>query len=240
MTRTTVSTDMLKDGAITTAKLAASALSADAAGRAKMADGFLSADAAGLAKMADGYVTLAKLAAAVVALFPTTGDERLTWKTVADAGWIMLNDGTIGSAASGATTRANADTEALFTLWWNNCADAQCPVSTGRGASAAADFAANKTLKTPLALGRMLAIAGAGAGLTSRVLGLAIGAETHTLSIAEMPAHTHTTVDGAAGGSGPGDGANVMGNTETTSSTGGDGAHNNMSPSGFRNVMVKL
>src|SRR2546429_363610 len=59
------------DGAVTTAKLADGALSADAPGRAKMADGFvitaklldgaLSADATGRAKMADGFVTAVKL-----------------------------------------------------------------------------------------------------------------------------------------------------------------------------------
>lgn len=92
----------------------------------------------------------------------STGDAKLTWKATADAGWVMANDGTIGNASSGGTTRANADTSALFALLWDNIADAWAPVSGGRGASAAADFAANKTIRLPRTLGR--AIAGAGTG----------------------------------------------------------------------------
>jgi hypothetical protein len=53
----------VKDGGISTAKLAAGILSADAAGLAKMADGYLAASTAARAKMADGFVTGAKLAA---------------------------------------------------------------------------------------------------------------------------------------------------------------------------------
>lgn len=53
---------VLNAGSVTTAKLAAGALSADATGLAKMADGFLSADAAGRAKLANGFLPAAKLA----------------------------------------------------------------------------------------------------------------------------------------------------------------------------------
>lgn len=60
-------------------------------------------------------------------------------------GWVSAF-GTIGSGASAATNRANADTATLYTMYWTNYADAQAPVSGGRGASAAADFAANKTI----------------------------------------------------------------------------------------------
>lgn len=90
----------------------------------------------------------------------TTGDVKMTWKTVADSGWVLWNDGTIGSAASTATTRANADTEYLFTLLWNNVSDTWAPVSGGRGGSAAADFAANKTLMLPRGVGRAMGIYG--------------------------------------------------------------------------------
>lgn len=121
----------------------------------------------------------------------STGDVKMTMKTSADAGWVLMNDGTIGDASSGGTARANADTSALFTLIWTNCANTQCPVSTGRGASAAADFAAHKTINLPLVLGRALAAAGSGSGLTSRVLGATTGAETHSISTAEMPVHNH-------------------------------------------------
>src|SRR5690606_11007901 len=57
-----------------------------------------------------------------------------------------------GNAVSGATTRANADTEALFALLWAEFSNTELPIFTSagvastRGASAAADFAAGKRL----------------------------------------------------------------------------------------------
>lgn len=169
----------------------------------------------------------------------STGDVKLTLKTAADAGWIMCNDGTIGSASSGATTRANADTAALYTLLWTNVSNTYAPVTGGRGASAAADFAANKPLALTKMLGRALGVSGAGATLTSRSLGQTVGAETHTLTTTEMPAHTH---DVPANGTGAqafiasGSGGGVI----ATTSAGGGGAHNNMQPTSFLNAMIKL
>jgi hypothetical protein len=186
-------------------------------------------------------------AAASVETF-TTGDVKLTLKTTADTGWVVMNDGTIGNASSGGTTRANADTEKLFTLLWTNTANANCAVSSGRGASAAADYAANKTIALPKALGRALAGYGAGSGLTSRAIASITGAETHTLTIAEMPAHTHpgSTARGgntAIGTSTSGTSANAVTSFSTevdVASQGGDGAHANMQPTLFLNVMIKL
>jgi hypothetical protein len=91
-----------------------------------------------------------------------TGDGKFTWRTAADSGWVLANDGTIGSASSGATNRANADTQALFTLLWDY-PDALAPVIDGRGASAAADWAANKQIRLLRVAGR--AIAGLGAAV---------------------------------------------------------------------------
>ena len=76
--------------------------------------------------------------------------------TTPPAGWVTRNGETIGSAASGATNRANADTEALFAHIWgetSNTGDFVIQDSSGspttRGASAAADFAANKRMPLP-------------------------------------------------------------------------------------------
>ena len=97
-----------------------------------------------------------------------TGDVKGSYATTAENGWVILDDGTIGDATSGATTRANADTEDLFTLLWNNVTNAYCPVFTSagvistRGVSAALDFAAHKRIQLPLTKGR--ATAGAGTG----------------------------------------------------------------------------
>lgn len=185
----------------------------------------------------------------------TTGDVKLTLKTVADTGWVLMNDGSIGSAASAATTRANADTSSLYTLLWNNTANAECPVSTGRGANAAADFAANKTLTLPLALGRALACYGAGSGLTARVLGKTTGTETVTLATADLPAHAHSGVGQLKSSDGSGVGVSIASSAASSTTSGGDvafaeyistanagggGSHANMQPTAFLNCMIKL
>lgn len=77
-----------------------------------------------------------------------TGD--VLWRPVTGtrSGWVRANARTIGSATSGASERANADCQPLFELLWNTYSNTICPVSSGRGASAAADWAANKTIGT--------------------------------------------------------------------------------------------
>jgi microcystin-dependent protein len=155
-----------------------------------------------------------QLAGASIGAF-TTGDVKLTFKTAADPGWVMMNDSTIGDASSNASY-ANANASALFQLLYANIADADAPILTSGGAattrgaqgSAATAFANHCRLTLPLVLGRALAGAGSGAGLTARALGHAVGEETHTLTLAEAPtgqftfndaAHTHAT-DGTADG----------------------------------------
>ena len=188
----------------------------------------------------------------------TTGDVKLTLKTTADAGWVLMDDKTIGNGASGATGRANADTVTLYTLLWNNTADAQCAVSTGRGANAAADYAANKTIALPKALGRALATYGSGSGLTARALALAYGVETHPLITAELashnhgvtdPTHSHTAAVTSVGAfaAGVGGASFAYGGSVDAAATGisiqnnGSGtAHQNMQPSLFLNTMIKL
>jgi hypothetical protein len=85
----------------------------------------------------------------------STGDIKCRYSTGVLAGYVRLNGRTIGSATSSATERANADTEALFLHLWNE--DANLAVSTGRGANAAADFAANKNIALPDWRGRLIA-----------------------------------------------------------------------------------
>jgi hypothetical protein len=76
-----------------------------------------------------------------------TGDLKCVYGTAIISGWVRLNGRTIGNSTSGATERANADCQALFTYLWN--ADSGLSVSGGRGISGAADWAANKTINLP-------------------------------------------------------------------------------------------
>lgn len=135
---------------------------------------------------------LSWVAASAVTTSAPTGTVEIVPFSSAPTGWVLMNDGTIGNAASGATTRANADTENLFIELWNSCSDTNCPVSGGRGASAAADFAANKTIQLPQVVDSLIAAAGAGAGLTSRDLAAQVGSDDITIAEDEMPAHNHT------------------------------------------------
>lgn len=68
---------------------------------------------------------------------------------VSFTGAVRCNARTIGSASSGASELASATTAALFAFLWNNLSNTAAPVSGGRGASAAADFAANKVIGLP-------------------------------------------------------------------------------------------
>lgn len=60
--------------------------------------------------------------------------------------WKLLDGRTIGDSASGADW-ASADASGLFVFLWDHCPD--LTVSGGRGATAAADWAAHKTLTIP-------------------------------------------------------------------------------------------
>jgi microcystin-dependent protein len=83
--------------------------------------------------------------------------------------------------------------------------------------------------------------AGQGSGLTNRGLGAKGGAETHALSEAEMPSHTHEVSKSNVY---PADGSNLApggshSSYETSTATGGGAAHNNMMPFIALNFIIK-
>lgn len=100
-----------------------------------------------------------------------TGDIKVRFDDQVISGFVRANGKTIGNAASGATERANADTEALFTHFWNRDANHNLlTISGGRGASAAADYAAAKTIALPNAEGAaLMGLGNMGNGASSRI-----------------------------------------------------------------------
>ena len=103
----------------------------------------------------------------------------------------------------------------------------------GGGSSADSGY-----FKIPEMGGRSVVSAGAGNGLTSRIMGSTGGAELHTLTINEIPSHSHI-ISGQDNYAAPsGSASNEVGNVENypslydrkTSSVGGGQSHNNMHP----------
>ncbi len=91
---------------------------------------------------------------------PRTGDTRTSINAFSPYGWLLMNDGTIGSAASAATARANKDTYPLYDLIWRTFQPNQtlAPMSGGAyGANSFTDFNANRTLALTRNLGRVMA-----------------------------------------------------------------------------------
>lgn len=125
------------------------------------------------------------------------------------AGFVRANGRTVGSATSGATERANVDCQPLFNLLWTF---ANITLTGGaKGASAAADWAANRQLVLPDMAGRLIgARDDLGDGAKSRitaatvtgptVVGAVGGAQTVTLDATMIPSHTHTFAGSALAG----------------------------------------
>ena len=141
-----------------------------------------------------------------------TGDIMAAFSNAtARTGWVRCNGRTIGNAASSATERANADAEDLFLFLWGQDASLLLEVLPSRGASAAGDFAANKTIALPDLRGRALVgidPMGADAATTrlngvtvdstgsdAKLIGAYGGRGTATLTEAQLPSHTHTVND---------------------------------------------
>ena len=132
----------------------------------------------------------------------STGDIkfRATGETL--TGWVKANGQTIGNPTSGASQRANADTQNLYSYLWTNCIDAHCPVIGGRGPSAIADFNGGKQItlpdlrsRIPFGLDDMGAVAAGrlqpgnmvGPGDTPTTPGGIAGEINHTILQAQVP-----------------------------------------------------
>jgi hypothetical protein len=169
----------------------------------------------------------------------------------APAGWVFLAGRTLGNATSGATERANADTERLFTALWN----AGYTVLPSRGGSAAADYAASRQVTmpdlrsvAPVGLDNMGGTTARGTLPALTTLGGVIGEATHILSIGELPGHTHNTDPNSLYANlgtsyitpNPGTGPFIGYGVTATTSTGGGAGHNNVQPTLGVNYITPL
>ncbi len=122
--------------------------------------------------------------------FPV-GFQTAGFYSSAPAGWVLMNGGTIGNASSAATLLASQTAIRLFIHLWDSLSDSEAAVSGGRGASALADFAANKTIVVPNHAGYgSLGKTPSGTGST---MGGKIGALDHTHQVV-VPSESATVL----------------------------------------------
>ena len=167
--------------------------------------------------------------------------SRKTWySSTPPQGWLIENGDTIGSAASGAT-KAASKYRALYIHLYSAISDTYAAVSTGRGASANADFDANKTLTMPTMANKSeygigTLAAGETSGATTVTSTGTIGTSgATTLTVSQIPAPTFTIgslggVDDAstlqvASANATGSGGNITSSAITTNYTGGSHTH---------------
>lgn len=166
----------------------------------------------------------------------TTGELFFKFKDGTRSGAVRANGRSIGNAVSSATERANDDTLPLFTELYNSLDNAAAPVSGGRGANAAADFAAGKRLTLPDLRGRgPIGLETMGSSNAGRLAGVpnygpsdsdsgtkvayVVGEHTHALTSAQLASHTHALTGITVGNAG------AHTHTATTTTTGSAHGH---------------
>lgn len=201
-------------------------------------------------------------------LYPafTTSDVKPTIKKIADPGWLMMNDQTIGSPNSGATNTGFSFYPLYCVIWNNVNNNTYAPIFTSAGASstyganAQSDWQDGKRLSLTKILGRAICSAGTGSGLSPRPLGDFFGTENVTLNGNQNGAHNHTLsgpalINAVQAPTGAGglkvkldqdinpieyDSGLISGSTDVNPPIGETLPHNNMQPSLFLNFMIKL
>lgn len=202
----------------------ASEITDGAVGTAELADGAVTT-----AKVADGSITAAKLATGAVPSSMPSGAVIPFAGSTEPSGWLFCFGQAISRTtyaelfAAVSTTYGVGDGSTTFNL----------PDLRGRVVAGQDDMGGTSANRLTNQTG----------GLDGDVLGATGGAETHTLTIAQMPAHTHTVANTLLTGS-TGNISNVSTTREigttTSGSTGGGGAHNNVQPTIILNYIIKV
>jgi len=148
-----------------------------------------------------------------------TGDIKMSTRKTLSQGWVWASGATIGEVGSGATERANADTFGLFQYYFDNFTDAELPIytSNGTGSTRIAETDASTAFanlcrmtiadyrgRTPVGRDNMgIAAANritvAGCGVDGTVLLARGGSETVSLTVQQMPLHSHAGSTSIAG-----------------------------------------
>lgn len=212
-----VTTGKIADKAVTYAKIQDVSATDKVIGRSTAGSGPV--EEIPFTSVARGFTALSTIALQQAYLTTTgwpvpTGMVAAFLTSTLPSGWAKANGQTIGSASSGATGRANADTAALFEVIWNSTSNTTSVIQTSagapttRGASAAADFAANKRLPLPDLRGEWIRGWDDGRSVdTGRAFGSTqadlVKAHTHTLTMDAVGAHGHPARLSARNDSGP-------------------------------------
>lgn len=227
----------ITDGSVGTAELAAGAVTTAKIGdgqvtTAKIADAQITT-----AKIGDGQVTAAKLAAAVAEFLTPTGSVVAFAGDTAPTGWALCH----GQALDRTTYAALFAIIGTIYGAGDNSTTFNVPDIRGRVVAGQDDMGGTSANRLTNQTG----------GLDGDTLGASGGAETHTLTTAQMPAHNH--IDGYANAGGGGSYGDVSGPSTVdmsfsgsssthplTSTTGGGGAHNNVQPTIILNYIIKV
>jgi microcystin-dependent protein len=177
------------------------------------------------AKIADANVTAAKLAPN--AALPSGVMLPFAGSALPSGGWLWCNGAAVSRTtyatlfAALGTAFGAGDGSSTF-----NLPDLRDRAVIGQG-----------TMGGVSAAGRVTNAGIGNPGLDTATIGNAGGTDRHTLSIAQMPAHSHG-ITAPASGTGIDSGA-ALGATSTTASTGGGEAHPNVQPSLVATYIIK-
>jgi hypothetical protein len=164
----------------------------------------------------------------------TTGDIKWNFDTSEITGFVKLNAQTIGNAGSGAHYADDLLAD-LYSYLWSRISNTYAPVAGGRGANAAADFAAGKQMTLPdmrfrdfrglSGMGNSVVAAAANWGGASAP-GFTGGNDSKTIATGNLPAHTHTGTTAAGSGTIGGSTATDGSHSHTGATTDTAGTHN--------------